>query len=180
MSLRVQLFALLAFGLCAAILFCGGTASFAQNSDDRLELHANSHASAADIGLPAYPGATFYKDTNNDSAVDLGLNLGDFHFTLKAANYVSSDSPARILAFYRKPLSRYGEVLECDHGKPVGRTLSRATDLPALMSTTGACRPTSVRIPLAITNCAPERHISTASWDRQVSARIDPLWPRLR
>jgi hypothetical protein len=80
MSLRVQLFALLAFGLCAAILFCGGTASFAQNSDDRLELHANSHASAADIGLPAYPGATFYKDTNNDSAVDLGLNLGDFPF----------------------------------------------------------------------------------------------------
>jgi hypothetical protein len=120
MSRRVQSFALSAFGLCAAILFCGGTASFAQNSDDGLELHANSHAKAADIGLPAYPGATLYKDTDNDSAVDLGLNLGDFHFTLKAANYVSSDSPARILAFYRKPLSRYGEVLECDHGKPVG------------------------------------------------------------
>jgi hypothetical protein len=120
MSRRVQLFALSAFGLCAAILFCGGTATFAQNSDDGLELHANSHVRAADIGLPAYPGATLYKDTDNDSAVDLGLNLGDFHFTLKAANYVSSDSPARILAFYRRPLSRYGEVLECDHGKAVG------------------------------------------------------------
>jgi hypothetical protein len=33
---------------------------------------------------------------------------------------LSSDSPERILKFYRKPLSRYGEVLECDHGKPVG------------------------------------------------------------
>jgi hypothetical protein len=33
---------------------------------------------------------------------------------------VTSDSPAQVLAFYRKPLSRYGQVLECDHGKPVG------------------------------------------------------------
>jgi hypothetical protein len=78
MSLRVQLFALLAFGLCTAILLCGGTASFAQKSDDGLELHANSHANVADIGLPAYPGATLFKGTDNDSAVDLGLNLGDF------------------------------------------------------------------------------------------------------
>jgi hypothetical protein len=121
MFLRVQLFTLVAFALSAAVLFCGGTRSLAQKADnDGVELHANSHASARDIGLPAYPGATLYKDTDNDSAVDLGLNLGDFHFTLKAANYVSSDSPDRILAFYRKPLSRYGDVLECEHGKPVG------------------------------------------------------------
>jgi hypothetical protein len=72
------------------------------------------------IGLSAYPGATLFKDTDNDSAADLGLTLGDFHFSLLAVNYVTSDSPAQVLAFYRKPLSRYGEVLECDHGKPVG------------------------------------------------------------
>jgi len=112
--------ALAATVLFAASLFCDSGVSFGQNSDVNLALHANSHASAADIGLPAYPGANLYKDADNNTAADLGLTVGDFHFSLMAVNYVTSDSPARVLAFYRKPLSRYGEVLECDHGKPVG------------------------------------------------------------
>jgi hypothetical protein len=121
MSVRIRFFAaLLATALFAAIPFFGSAVSLGQNSGVNLALHANSHASAADVGLPAYPGATLFKDTDNDSAADLGLTLGDFHFSLMAANYVTSDSPAQVLAFYRKPLSRYGQVLECDHGKPVG------------------------------------------------------------
>jgi len=43
--------------LFAAVVSCGGAISFAQNSDFKLELHANKHVSAAEIGLPAYPGA---------------------------------------------------------------------------------------------------------------------------
>jgi hypothetical protein len=113
--------ALPAVVLSAAIIpFCGSAASFAQDSGVNLALHANSHASAASIGLPVYPGATLYKDADNNSAADLGLTMGDFHFSLVAVNYVTSDSPAQVLAFYRKPLSRYGEVLECDQGKAVG------------------------------------------------------------
>jgi hypothetical protein len=109
--------------------------SFGQDSGINLALHANSRASAADIGLPAYPGATLFKDTDNDSAADLGPTLGDFHFSLMAANYVTSDSPAQVLAVYRKPLSRYGQVLECDHGKPVGALTvspSRAASSPVV------------------------------------------------
>ena len=106
--------------LFACILFCSSAASFAQNSDVNLALHANSHASAADIGLPVYRGATLYKDADNDAAANLGLTAGDFHFSLMIVNYATKDSPAQVLTFYRKSLSRYGEVLECDHGKPVG------------------------------------------------------------
>jgi hypothetical protein len=126
MSVPIRFFsALPAVVLSAAIiLFCA--ASFAQDAGVNLALHANSHASAANIGLPVYPGATLYKDTDNDSAADLGLTVGDFHFNLMAVNYVTSDSPAQVLSFYRKPLSHYGEVLECDQGKPVGaRTVTR-------------------------------------------------------
>ena len=113
--------------LSADFLFCGCAALLGQNSGVNLALHANSHASAADIGLPPYPGATPYKDKDNDSAADLGLTFNDIHFSLLAVNYVTSDSPAQVLAFYRKPLSRYGEVLECDHGKPVGNlTVTRS------------------------------------------------------
>jgi len=104
--------------LTAAALFCGNVSLLAQDSG--MELHANSKATAADIGLPAYPGATLYKDKDNDAAVDMGFSFGDSHFRLMAASYLSSDSPDKILAFYRKPLSHYGEVLECNDGKPVG------------------------------------------------------------
>ena len=121
MSARLQLVpSLAATVLSVAVLLVGGAVSSGQDSGVNLALHANSHTRAADIGLPNYPGATLYKDNGNDSGADLGLTAGDFHFALLAVNYVTSDSAARVLAFYRKPLSRYGEVLECDQGKPVG------------------------------------------------------------
>jgi len=106
--------------LAAMVFFSAGGTSLAQNSGVDLALHANSNASAVSIGLPAYPGATLYKDADNDSAADLGVTFNDFHFSLLAANYVTSDSPEKVLSFYRKPLSRYGEVLECNRGNAVG------------------------------------------------------------
>jgi hypothetical protein len=113
----------------AAILAACSTACVAQNSDSQqtsnsdLALHANTHATAAGIGLPEYPGAMPYKDPNNkdsDSAVDLGMSFGHVHFQIKAVSYTTPDSPEQVLSFYRKPLSHYGQVLECDHGRPVG------------------------------------------------------------
>jgi hypothetical protein len=95
--------------------------SCAQNSDFSLNVHANSHATAKDIGLPEYPGATPFKDKDSDSSsADLGFLLNSFHLSLKAASFVTTDSPEHVLDFYRKPLARFGEVLECSHGKPVG------------------------------------------------------------
>lgn len=94
----------------------------AQNSDFNLDVHANSHATAKDIGLPVYPGATPFKDKDSDSSsADLGFLLNSFHFSVKAVSFVTTDSPEHVLEFYRKPLAKFGEVLECDHGKPVGR-----------------------------------------------------------
>jgi hypothetical protein len=128
MPVRIPFFsAFAAVILSAGFLFGGCAALLGQNSGVNLALHANSNASAAEIGLPPYPGATLFKDKDNDSAADLGLTFNDIHFSLLAVNYVTSDSPAQVLAFYRKPLSRYGEVLECDHGKPVGNlTVTRS------------------------------------------------------
>lgn len=95
--------------------------SFAQNSDFNLDVHANSRAMAKDIGLPIYPGATPFKEKDSDSSsADLGFLLNSFHLSLKAASFVTTDSPEHVLEFYRKRLAKFGEVLECDHGKPVG------------------------------------------------------------
>jgi hypothetical protein len=50
----------------------------------------------------------------------LGFLLNRCHFSVKAVSFVTTDSPEHVLEFYRKPLAKLGEVLECDHGKPVG------------------------------------------------------------
>lgn len=106
-----------------------------KDSGLNLAVHAKSQATAADIGLPAYPGAALYRQPDdkgkqeNDSSLDMGFTFGDFHFSIVAVSYETSDSPGQVLAFYRKPLSRYGEVLECDHGKPVGKLTMTSTGL---------------------------------------------------
>ena len=117
------------FILFLALISCGAVTVCAQDSGFDLSMHAHSKATAADIGLPAYPGATPYKDSDNDSAVDMGLSMGGSQFRLMAANYVTPDSPDKVLAFYRKPLSRYGEVLECNNGKPVGKLTKTSSGL---------------------------------------------------
>jgi hypothetical protein len=95
--------------------------SYAQSSDLNLNLHAKSHAAAKDIGLPVYPGATPFKDKDSDSSsADLGISLNSFQLSVKVVTFVTPDSPEQVLVFYRKPLAKFGEVLECDHGKPVG------------------------------------------------------------
>ena len=101
--------------------------ALAQNSG--LELHANDHASAEKIGLPSYPGATPYKTSDNDAAFDMGYTVGESHFQLMVANFLTSDTAAKVLDYYRKPLSRYGEVLECDGGKPVGKLTTTRSGL---------------------------------------------------
>ncbi len=131
MPLRIrQIVASRAMGaLFMVTLLCGAISSFAQNAGFDLSLYANDHATAADIGLPSYPGASVYKEPNNDAAFDLGFSSGDSHFRLMVAKFITSDSPVKVLEFYRKPLSRYGEVLECNDGKPVGTLKATRTGL---------------------------------------------------
>jgi hypothetical protein len=76
--------------------------------------------SAAELGLPAYPGAV--TDTSDDgkksARVDMGF--GSFKLRVRVAHFKSADDRDQVLAFYRKALSEYGNVIECVGGKPVG------------------------------------------------------------
>ena len=100
----------------------------AQGTRGSIELHANGNVDASSIGLPAFPKARLYSDST-DSAADLGLTFGDFHFRLLLSQYLTSASPTQVLDFYRKPLARYGEVLECVNGAPVGSLSATSSGL---------------------------------------------------
>jgi hypothetical protein len=77
----------------------------------------------ADLGITAYPGAVPVKEDNgkDNNSADVNLSFGDFHFGVKTVSLQTPDPQDKVLAFYRKDLARYGEVIECHNGEPVGQ-----------------------------------------------------------
>jgi len=106
--------------LLAAAALCAPIVARAQRSNISVELHANKNVTAANLGLPDFPSARAYTDSANESPVDLGFTFGDVHFRVLVSKYLTAASPRQVFDFYRKPLARYGDVLECDHGEAVG------------------------------------------------------------
>ena len=87
-----------------------------------LHVKTNNPGDTSAIGLTPYPGAIPLKEGNNkdtDSA-NVDMSFGSFHLGVKAASFQTPDPPDQVLAFYRKDLARYGDVIECEHDKPVG------------------------------------------------------------
>lgn len=84
-------------------------------------LHVRSgQTTAADVGLPVYPGATIAPDRDGDKSANVHMGFGEFQLTVKVVNYQTSDSQDKVLAFYQKALGRYGDVIRCKGQDPVG------------------------------------------------------------
>ena len=115
--------------LAAACVLCTQSARAQDNSNFHLELNASGDATAQDVGLPAYPGAQLYKKPHDDGSVAFGFSFGDTKFEVKVASYETAANRDEVLAFYRKALHRYGQVLECRNDKPVGKLAVTSTGL---------------------------------------------------
>jgi len=76
------------------------------------DMHVGSDATAEKAGLPLYPGAQPKHEDSNDP-LNFGILTENFGLKLVVAKYQSDDPPAKILAFYRDKLKKYGKVLEC-------------------------------------------------------------------
>ena len=88
-------------------------------------LHVKTNdMTAADVGLPVYPGAQIVPDHDNDKAADIHMGFGKWQLRVKVVNYQTPDSQDQVLTFYRKSLGRYGDVIECNHNSPVGTPTS--------------------------------------------------------
>lgn len=83
-------------------------------------LHLGADADARKIGVPLYPGARLKTERDNSDQANLSLFTQAFGMKLVAANYISDDDPAKIVAFYRQKLKKYGKVLECHSQKHGG------------------------------------------------------------
>ncbi|XHS78053.1 hypothetical protein ACFJGW_20370 [Burkholderiaceae bacterium UC74_6] len=76
----------------------------------------------ADIGLPAYPGATLLQEGKgkDDDKGSFGMSLwgGSFGLKLSLLKYRSGDSIDQVGRFYRDALGHYGKVLDCSVTAP--------------------------------------------------------------
>jgi len=76
-------------------------------------------ASAGDIGLPVYPGATPWREDGEDSP-GAGINLwgGAFGLQLFVLKLRAPDNVDNVARFYREAMSRQGRLIDCSAGTP--------------------------------------------------------------
>ena len=81
---------------------------------------ATNQITAADVGLPVYPGAKIAQDGQNDKSADVHIGFGQWEMRVRVVNYAAPGSQDKVMAFYKKALGRYGNVIECQDHAPVG------------------------------------------------------------
>jgi hypothetical protein len=85
-------------------------------------VHVQSNqTTAADLGLPAYPGAAVTTDNSSDKSANVDLGFGPWQLRVKVVNYTTSDPQDKVIAFYRKALGQFGTVIACQGDSPVGK-----------------------------------------------------------
>jgi len=87
-----------------------------------LHVRTNDDAVLESIGLASYPGAVMVqkRDNKGDDAADVDMHFGSFQLRVKAATYHTDDPIDTVESFYRKDLSRYGDVIACRGQNTVG------------------------------------------------------------
>jgi hypothetical protein len=84
-------------------------------------VHVNTdQTTAADLGLPVYPGAEPVKNDDKHKSADVHIGFGEWQLRVRAVSYATPDSKDQVTAFYRKALGRYGDVITCQGNAPVG------------------------------------------------------------
>jgi len=125
--INFQLFRPLAIGFATvAILLlaaCSINVKKHENGDDKQVdintpvggIHVSEGANVADVGMAVYPGARLKPDDSDGKAKSANVNISSFGFQLRvvALEYESDDAPAKLVAYYKDELKKYGKVLEC-------------------------------------------------------------------
>ena len=93
-------------------------------------VHVNTNqTTAADLGLPVYPGSQTVSDDDKHKSADVHLGFGEWELRVRAVSYSTSDNQDQVLAFYKKALTRYGDVITCQGNTPVGTPVTTTEGL---------------------------------------------------
>jgi hypothetical protein len=85
-------------------------------------LHVRSdQTSAGDLGLPVYPGAHVTPAGEGDKSADVHLGFGQWQLRVQVVSYDTPDAKDKVIEFYKSALGRFGDVIECQGNRPVGK-----------------------------------------------------------
>jgi hypothetical protein len=102
-------------------------------------VHVNTdQTSASDLGLPVYPGAQQVKGDDKNKSADVHLGFGQWELRVRAVSYATPDSKEQVTAFYKKALTRYGDVITCQGKVPVGTPVATTEGLTCADDDKGA------------------------------------------
>lgn len=113
--------------LAAAVLLAGCTVSTHDNGDKNKDVDIRTPLGSLSVrkgaldpketGMSLYPGSQ-PKPSGDEDENSANVNISSSLFGLKVAvlKYQTNDSPDKVLAFYRKDMSRYGNVIDCTGG----------------------------------------------------------------
>jgi hypothetical protein len=128
-TMRTAITLVVSLALAAGIAGCRiHTEKDANGEDKKVQIdtpfggiHVNTdQTTAADLGLPVYPGASAVKGDDNHKSADVRMGFGEWQLKVKAVSYQTPDSEEKVTAFYKKALGRYGNVITCQGNSPVG------------------------------------------------------------
>ena len=88
-----------------------------------MSVKTNESVVEGGVGLSVYPGATLFKknEGHDNGAADVNMTFGSFHLGVKALSYKTTDTPEKVMTFYRKDMARYGVVILCRDNRAVGK-----------------------------------------------------------
>ena len=93
-------------------------------------VHVNTdQTTAADLGLPVYPGAQTVRGDDKHKSADVHLGFGEWEMRVRAVSYETPDTADKVTAFYKKALGRYGEVITCQGNSAVGTPIATSEGL---------------------------------------------------
>ena len=92
-------------------------------------IHVNADKPSASLGIALYPGAIADPDHDGDKDADVQLGFGEWKMRVQVAHFNTSDNQDKVLTYYRKSLSRYGDVIECKDNEAIGSPAKTAEGL---------------------------------------------------
>jgi hypothetical protein len=101
-----------------------------------VHLHTDQ-TTAADLGLPVYPGAEEVKGDDHHKSADIHMGFGEWELRVRAVSYGTPDKRDQVVAFYKKALGRYGDVITCQGNSTVGTPTATSEGLTCDENTRG-------------------------------------------
>jgi hypothetical protein len=92
-------------------------------------IHVNTDHAPGATGIALYPGAVSVPDHDGDKDADVRLGFGPWQLRVQVEHYSTADDRDKVLSYYRKTLTRFGDVIECRGEEPVGSTTRTAEGL---------------------------------------------------